>query len=116
MQTKTNGPPIEWDDDLDLDDILELDDHALDFKLDEMSNEDIEDEDLDTLMLPREEGEGFVEHMEQQMDKITISEILEQADDGEFDPYDDEDVYDDGDSFSDDYDIDDVMDIVNEDL
>lgn len=110
-------PPVEWDDELDLEDILELDEHGLDFKLDEMSNEDIEEEDLDYLMLPREEGDGFVEHMEQQMDKITIQEIRNAVDDGEFDK---EDVYDEEDQYVDfdDYPEEDYWsdDLIDEDL
>jgi hypothetical protein len=90
-------PPSEWDDDMQLDEVIELDEHEDDVRL--------EDHDLDFLMMAREEGEGFVEYMEQRMQEIDVDEsvnvIMDELDPGDRLPdYDPEDVYTDG-EFSD---------------
>lgn len=94
-------PPVEWDDDMELDEVIELDDHELDVKID--------DHDLDYLMMPREEGEGFYEDMENRMRNIDdldvdheVDEMLDQL--GPDDLYDEEDYYEDGEFPDDDYD------------
>jgi hypothetical protein len=94
-------PPSEWDDDMQLDEVIELDDHELDVKLD--------DHDLDYLMMPREEGEGFYEAMENRLADLDIDEaceaIIDEIGPEDETPYDDEDVYVGGDEWPDeDYD------------
>lgn len=93
-------PPVEWDDDMELDEVIELDDHELDVKID--------DHDLDYLMMPREEGEGFYEDMENRMNGIEDLDVDNEVDKmiealeihpaflGPDDLYDDEDYYEDG--------------------
>jgi hypothetical protein len=87
-------PPNEWDDDLELEESLDIDEHELDFKLglDRIGKSTMRP--INIASVPREEGEGFVEDMEARMDKLTISEILKENEQNDDDmPYDPEDLY-----------------------
>jgi hypothetical protein len=88
-------PPSDWDESLDLDEVIDLDEHELDFKLglDRVGKGAMRPANIASI--PREEGEGFYEDMEERMDKITIQDILNKRDVEE--PYDFEDLSADGD-------------------
>lgn len=87
-------PPAEWDDDMQLDNVFEIDEHIEDVKIDESE--------LNYLFMPREEGEGFYEHMERTMAGIEDLDVehavdrIEEELGPDDDYYDDEDYYDDG--------------------